>query len=106
MTIEEKQKAIDALKKSAPVMAMTQEEFNDYIQTLNKVIDWLEQEPRTIACKDCENWERENNSKYGFCDVFSHKDYHYTSEKFYCGSFERSSVSKESEVEDGNTKPD
>jgi hypothetical protein len=45
MTREEKQKAIDALKKSAPVMAVTQEEFKDYIQTLNKIMDWLEQEP-------------------------------------------------------------
>lgn len=45
MTKEEKQKAIDALKISTPIMAMTQEEFNDYIQTLNKVMDWLEQEP-------------------------------------------------------------
>ena len=45
MTREEKQKAIDALKVSAPVMAVTQEEFKDYIQTLNKVMDWLEQEP-------------------------------------------------------------
>lgn len=47
MTKEEKEKAIDALKISAPVMAMTQEEFNDYIQTLNKVMDWLEQKPKT-----------------------------------------------------------
>ena len=46
MTNEEKQKAIDALKISAPIMAVTQEEFNDYIQTLNKIMDWLEQEPR------------------------------------------------------------
>ncbi len=45
MTREEKQKAIDALKISAPVMAVTQEEFTDYIQTLNKIMDWLEQEP-------------------------------------------------------------
>ena len=45
MTREEKQKAIDALKISAPVMAVTQEEFNDYIQTINKIMDWLEQEP-------------------------------------------------------------
>lgn len=45
MTREEKQKAIDALKISAPVIAVTQEEFNDYIQTLNKIMDWLEQEP-------------------------------------------------------------
>lgn len=47
MTREEKQKAINALKISAPLMAVTQEEFNDYIQTLNKVMDWLEQEPTT-----------------------------------------------------------
>lgn len=47
MTREEKQKAIDALKISAPVIAVTQEEFNDYIQTLNQVMDWLEQEPTT-----------------------------------------------------------
>lgn len=45
MTREEKQKAIDALKTSVPIMAVTQEEFNDYIRTLNKVMDWLEQEP-------------------------------------------------------------
>lgn len=45
MTKEEKKKAIDALKISAPVMAVTQEEFNDYIQTLNKIMNWLEQEP-------------------------------------------------------------
>lgn len=47
MTRKEKQKAIDALKISAPVMAVTQEEFKDYIQTLNKIMDWLEQEPTT-----------------------------------------------------------
>ena len=45
MTREEKQKAIDALKISAPIMAVTQEEFKDYIRTLNRVMDWLEQEP-------------------------------------------------------------
>ena len=44
MTPKEKQKAINALKKSAPIMAVTQEEFADYIQTLNKIMDWLEQE--------------------------------------------------------------
>lgn len=49
MTREERKKAIDALKISTPIMAMTQEEFNDYIQTLNEVMDWLEQEP----CEDC-----------------------------------------------------
>ena len=48
MTREEKQKAIDVLKISAPVMTVTQEEFKDYIQTLNKIMDWLEQEP----CED------------------------------------------------------
>lgn len=48
MTREEKQKAVDALKISAPIMAMTQEEFNDYIQTINQIMDWLEQEP----CED------------------------------------------------------
>ena len=45
MTREEKQKAIDTLKISAPVRAMTEEEFNDYIQTINQIMDWLEQEP-------------------------------------------------------------
>jgi hypothetical protein len=49
MTREEKKKAIDALKISAPVRVVTQEEFNDYIHTLNKIMDWLEQEP----CEDC-----------------------------------------------------
>ena len=45
MTRKEKQKAIDVLKISVPVRPMTHEEFNDYIQTLNKIMDWLEQEP-------------------------------------------------------------
>ena len=49
MTREEREKVIDALKISAPVMAVTQEEFNDYIQTLNKIMDWLQQEPCTDA---------------------------------------------------------
>ena len=44
MTKEEKQKAINALKISTPIVCVTKEEFNTYIQTLNKVIDWLEQE--------------------------------------------------------------
>jgi len=52
MTREEKQKVIDALKISAPVMAVTQEEFNDYIQTLNKIMDWLEQEPKWIPVSE------------------------------------------------------
>lgn len=61
MTREEKQKAIDALKISAPIMAVTQEEFNDYIQTLNKVMDWLEKElfinKPCIAEKLCEHYK-------------------------------------------------
>ena len=56
MTREEKQKAIDALKISAPVKAVTQEEFNDYIQTLNQVMDWLEQESKTGHCEDCKHF--------------------------------------------------
>ncbi len=52
MEREEKQKAINALKISAPVMAVTQEEFNDYIQTLNQVMDWLEQEPKWIPVSE------------------------------------------------------
>lgn len=44
MTREEKQKAIDTLKMSVPIKALTQEEFNDYIQTLNKIMNWLEQD--------------------------------------------------------------
>lgn len=45
MTREEKQKAIDALKISVPVRIMTQEEFYDYVHTINQIMDWLEQEP-------------------------------------------------------------
>ena len=52
MTREERQKAINALKKSAPIMAMTQQEFSDYIQTINQVMDWLEQEPRWIPISE------------------------------------------------------
>ena len=47
MTIEEKKKAMDALRISTPIMAMTQEKFGDYIHSLNQVMDWLEQEPKT-----------------------------------------------------------
>ena len=59
MTREEKQKAIDALKISAPVIAVTQEEFDDYIQNLNKIMDWLEQEPKTGRCNAC-RWNDED----------------------------------------------
>lgn len=48
MTAKERKKVIDALKISAPVMAVTQEEFENYIQTLNQIMDWLDQEP----CED------------------------------------------------------
>ncbi len=47
MTREERKKAINALKVSVPMYATTQEEFINYRQTLNKVMDWLEQEPKT-----------------------------------------------------------
>lgn len=47
MTKEEKAKAIGSLKISAPVRVMTWEEFGYYIQTINQIIDWLEQEPTT-----------------------------------------------------------
>ena len=47
MTREEKQKAIDALKMSEPIKALTLTEFDDYTQTLNKIMDWLEQEATT-----------------------------------------------------------
>ena len=56
MTKEEKQKAIAALKKSVPVMAVTSEEYEDYIRTLNKIIDWLEQ-PETVTEFDEKNSE-------------------------------------------------
>lgn len=49
MTREEKEKAISALKISAPIVAMTPNEFDDYIKTLNKIADWLEQK----SCGDC-----------------------------------------------------
>jgi hypothetical protein len=58
MTIEEKQKAIDAIKISAPVMAVTQEEFHDYIQKLNTVMDLLEQQP----CGDTRMIDKSNFS--------------------------------------------
>ena len=46
MTREEKQKAIYVLKKSAPVFPLKKpEEYNDYVQAIKQVIDWLEQEP-------------------------------------------------------------
>ena len=47
MTIEEKQKAIGALEISTPVMVVTQEQHDEYIQILNKIRDWLEQESTT-----------------------------------------------------------
>ena len=59
MTKEEKQKAIDALKISAPIMCITQEKFYDYIQILNTIIDWLEQEPYKVSEYDKDHiWYR------------------------------------------------
>lgn len=75
MTREEKQKAIDALKISAPVMAVTQEEFNDYIQTLNKIMDWLEQEP----CDDAVSREAVINA---ICDYVALEEYEDKSHTF------------------------
>lgn len=83
MTREEKQKAIYALKISAPVRAMTQEEFNDYIQTINQIMDWLEQEPKTghwiyskavntseiiwSECSECKDGERGCAKRMKYC---------------------------------------
>ena len=72
MTREEKQKAIDTLRKSAPVMTVTQEEFNDYIQTLNKIMDWLEQE----HCEDCVS----RADVETFLDKYNFVSYDYTVE--------------------------
>lgn len=54
MTREEKQKAIYALNKSVPLMGTTQEGFIVYKQTINKVVDWLEQESKAewIPCSE------------------------------------------------------
>lgn len=87
MTREEKQKAIDALKISAPIMAVTQEEFKDYIQTLNKIMDWLEQEPRkghwTEEFNDLEGEVRFTCSSCGKYQLFG------TDFCYYCGSDNR-----------------
>lgn len=56
MTNEEREKAIDALKISAPVMAVTQEEFNNYIRTLNNIMDWLTEAEKIGHCRDCKQW--------------------------------------------------
>ena len=72
MTREERQKAIDALKISAPVIAVTQEEFNDYIQTLNQVMDWLEQE----LCEDAIS-RRELNNKIEMLDMRYGSDFYW-----------------------------
>ena len=78
MTSEEKKKVLDALEISAPVMAMTKEEFNNYIQTLNKIMTWLEQEPghwiimgdRYIKCSECGHITKtESPDIYHFCMV-------------------------------------
>lgn len=69
MTREEKQKALDALKISAPVMAVTQEEFNDYIQTLNKIMNWLEQESTTRNCFGCKYSKDNHNADTEECHL-------------------------------------
>lgn len=57
MTKEEKQKAIDALKISTPVMVVTQEQYDEYVQILNKIKNWLEQEETVTEfadrCREC-----------------------------------------------------
>ena len=57
MTKEEKQKAINALKISTPVMVVTQEQYDEYIQILNKIKNWLEQEETVTEfadrCREC-----------------------------------------------------
>lgn len=69
MTNEEKQKAISALKLSAPVKAMTQEEFKDYIQTLNKIMDWLEQESETVTEQRTGYWIKIGDKGLGYNDI-------------------------------------
>lgn len=65
-------------------MAMTLEEFDDYIKTLNKVMDLLEQEPKTG------HWiiEKWNNKEHYSCSSCQHvvdyePCYHYCP---YCGA--------------------
>ena len=60
MTREEKQKAIDALRISTPIIAVTHEEFDDYIRIRNKIMDWLEQ----IPMRDATSEERRSVDDY------------------------------------------
>lgn len=49
MTNGEREKAIYVLEHSAPVFPLKKsEEYNDYVQSINQVIDWLEHEPKWI----------------------------------------------------------
>jgi len=58
MTKEEREKAIDALKMSVPFIPITPEEFDDYIKTLNQVIDWLDHNPcEDVEAKKIDEWE-------------------------------------------------
>ncbi len=71
MTREEKQKAIYVLKKSAPVFPLKKpEEFNDYLQSINQVINWLEQESILDKIRaeimDTGAYEQETNGKTEF----------------------------------------
>lgn len=53
MRREERQKAIYVLEHSAPVFPLKKsEEYNDYVQSINQVIDWLEQEPKWIPVSE------------------------------------------------------
>lgn len=53
MTREERQKAIYVLEHSAPVFPLKKsEEYNDYVQSINQVIDWLEHEPKWIPTSE------------------------------------------------------
>ena len=71
MTREEKQKAIYVLKKTAPVFPLKKpEEFNDYLQSINQVINWLEQESILDKIRaeimDTGAYEQETNGKTEF----------------------------------------
>ena len=75
MTKEEREKAISALKISTPIMALTPNEFDDYIKTLNNVMDWLEQEPKTghwITCTNSGVITAYKCSECGYKDDYRH----------------------------------
>ena len=70
MTREEKQKAIYVLKNSAPVFPLKKpEEYNNYIQVIKQVIDWLEQEPTTRNCFGCKYSKDNHNAGTEECHL-------------------------------------